>query len=203
MLERLARPASSETDHLFVGTDRFTYFTLSWDRDTEQLRTEREYVDLADNSSRESQVGDRCLIDPSGRFMTLELYEGVVTVVPIIQQSHKKGRKPALPLNGLQVGQLGEPAPVRIEELSVRSSGFLHCRPDSPPRLALLYEDTQGAVKVKVRELSYSPGSGSDAGPVADLKVVDVLTEELEMGASILIPVPAPPGKILYFSLRV
>lgn len=193
MLAKLVRPGSSETDHLFVGTDRHTYFTVSWDTRANQLRTERSYVDLADSSSRSSEA-DRCLIDPSERFMTLELYEGLVTVIPIVQASLKQ-RKKTGPAVGLQVGELGEPSQARIEELFVRSSAFMYCEAKSPPRMALLYEDTQGRVKLKVRELMFTPaGASGDGAGVADLNEVDVLREELEMGASHLIPVPAPLG---------
>jgi len=38
MLQKL-RPALSPTDHLFVGTDRYMYFTLSWNADKKQLHT--------------------------------------------------------------------------------------------------------------------------------------------------------------------
>ncbi|PGH07582.1 hypothetical protein AJ80_07971 [Polytolypa hystricis UAMH7299] len=198
MLEKLVRPASSPTDHLFVGTDRYTYFTVSWDAENKQLRTAREYVDLADPSSRESQIGDRCLVDPSRKYMTLELYEGVVTVIEIVQPvPPKRGKKGAPSPDAPQVGELGEPALARIDELFVRSSTFLHSKPDGAPRLALLYEDTQGKVKLKVRKVTYS-SSGSESGATADLNAVKFFEQyEWEMGASSLIPVPDPLGGLL------
>jgi DNA damage-binding protein 1 len=126
--------------------------------------------------------------------MTLELYEGVVTVIPIVQSSPKQ-RKKTGPAMGLEVGELGEPSQARIEELFVRSSAFMYCEAKSPPRMALLYEDTLGRVKLKVRELIFTPaGTSGDGSGVADLNEVDILREELEMGASHLIPVPAPLG---------
>ncbi|KLJ07677.1 DNA damage-binding protein 1 [Blastomyces silverae] len=218
-------PFRPQTDILFVGTDRATYFTVSWDPKTKILRTERKYVDLADNSSRESQLGDRCLLDPSGRFLTLELYEGIVTVIPIGQplRSRGSGRKlgkraanaSASTTQGNQdVGaadlELGEPCQTRVEELLVRSSTFLHTQADTLPRMALLYEDTMGKVRLKVRELEVTHGGmgmgsvsgggggiGADGGTVAVLKGLDMLKEELEMGASFLVPVPAPLGGLL------
>lgn len=195
MLTGLSKPADSPTDHLFVGTDRYAYFTLSWDASKQQVRTERNYVDISDPSSRESQTGNRCLVDPSGRFMTLEIYEGLVAVVPIVQlPARRRGRAPALPTgpDAPKVGELGEMTTARIDELFVRSSAFLHVQ-SGPPRLALLYEDNEKKVKMKVRELEYTPATTS-TGADASLNHVEDFVQELDLGASHLIPVPAPLG---------
>jgi DNA damage-binding protein 1 len=93
MLARLPAPANSTTDHLFVGTDQNTYFTLKWDSEKRRVRTERSYVDLADKASRACQNGDRCLIDPSGKYMTLEIFEGIITVLPITVTPTNQRRK--------------------------------------------------------------------------------------------------------------
>ncbi|TKA64635.1 hypothetical protein B0A49_06908 [Cryomyces minteri] len=186
ILQKL-RPASSSTDHLFVGTDRYTYFTLSWNAEAKQLRTEQSFVDLADKTARDSQTGDRCHIDPSGRFMTLELYEGVVTVVPIAQKTKKK--------SDVEIGSLGEPVPSRIPELFVRSSTYLRRRSQEKdkPRLALLYEDSHGQARLKLRELEYSSIEGS-----AELgDVEDAPNHDMELGASHIIPISAPAYGLL------
>lgn len=199
MLARLPAPANSPTDHLFVGTDRYTYFTLSWDSSEKRVRTERDYVDMSDPSSRESQTGNRCLIDPSGRFMTLEIYEGVIAVIPIIQlPSKKRGRAVALPSgpDAPRVGELGEPTTARIEELFVRSSAFLHVQ-EGLPRLALLYEDNQKKVRLRVRELQYHAATGSNSTADATFGEPADFTQDLELGSSHLIPVPAPLGGLL------
>lgn len=196
MLARLPAPANSTTDHLFVGTDRYTYCTLSWDGERNQIRTERNYVDISDPSSREAQTGNRCLIDPSGRFMTLEVYEGVIAVVPIVQlPSKKRGRQVAPPSgpDAPRVGELGEPTTARIDELFVRSSAFLHVQ-SGPPRLALLYEDNQKKVRLKVRALHYSAATSSTGADAAFEESLDGFSQELDLGASHLIPVPAPLG---------
>ncbi|KAI9724000.1 MAG: hypothetical protein M1812_000718 [Candelaria pacifica] len=183
MLQKL-RPASSATDHLFVGTDRSMYFTLAWDRSECQFKTEKSFVDQADRSARDSDSGDRCLVDPSGRFMTLELYEGIITVLPTVQKSKRKGDP--------DVGSLGDPVLSRISELFVRSSAFVHPRkPSDKPRIALLYEDSQQNVRVKARELAFTAGGAGDSGSV-DLNDIEGVYYEAESGASHLIPVPAP-----------
>ncbi|PNS18786.1 hypothetical protein CAC42_5325 [Sphaceloma murrayae] len=182
LLNRL-RPASSKTDHLFVGTDRFMYFVLSWDPSSKHLRTEKTYQDLADNSSRDSQTGDRCLIDPTGRFMTLEIYEGIVNVIPIAAEGKKKSKE--------EPGTLRDPIPTRIPELSVRSSAFLHRRREKDkPQLALLYEDSTANVHLRIRELDYSPGL-KDEGSAEFENPIDI-EGNVGLGASHIIPLGAP-----------
>jgi DNA damage-binding protein 1 len=203
MLERL-QPASSGTDHLFVGTDRYQYFTVSWDPSRKQLRTELSFVDQADKVLRDSRESDRCHIDPSRRYMTLELYDGVVTVVPIIQprrKSSSSGRESAS--MGCEAGTLGDPMPVRIEELTTRSSAFVQTAPGSKekPRLALLWEDNLDIPQLKIRELTYIPGAAGDA-PSVDMKTVAELRENLDLGVSHLIPVSAPYGGFLILGER-
>ncbi|OJJ88285.1 DDB1/RSE1 family protein [Aspergillus glaucus CBS 516.65] len=198
MLARLPAPANFPTDHLFVGTDQYSYFTLSWDIEKNQVRTERNFVDISDPSARESQTGNRCLIDPSGRFMTLEIHEGVIVVVPIVQlPTRKKGRSITVDSgpNAPRIGELGEPVLSRIEELFVRSSAFLHVQSDKP-RMALLYEDNQKKVRLKVRELHYTTGTASTPTE-AVFKEPEPFLQELDLGASHLIPVPAPLGGLL------
>lgn len=150
-------------------------------------------MDLADKTARDSQTGDRCLIDPTQRFMTLELYEGSVTIIPIIQAAQKKSKKGPTG----EIGSLGDPSLGRIEELFVRSSTFLRGQNDkNKPRMALLYEDNQRKVRLKIRELTYTAGGSGDIG-TAELDDLDIMRDELELGASHLMPVPAPHGGVL------
>lgn len=162
------------------------YFILSWNSKTNQLRTERSYINQADKSARDSQTGDRCNIDPSRSFMTLELYEGVVTIVPIATKVKKIGDP--------EIGTLGEPIPTRIPEMFVRSSAFFEQKireRNEKPKLALLYEDNYKKVKLKLRQIEYSPGLSGD-GPSAELTDVEGFKEQLELGASHIIPVASP-----------
>jgi len=161
------------------------YFTLSWDPISKQLITEKSYEDVAEKAARDSQSGDRCHIDPTGRFMTLELYEGVINVVPIARDSKRKqATKP--------VGTLCDPIPTRIPELFVRSSAFLNRRKESDkPQIALLYEDSQQKVRLKLRELAYTPGLNKDIGNAEFENEIEV-KDEIELGASHIIPLGAP-----------
>lgn len=184
MLQKL-RPALSSTDHLFVGTDRFMYFTLSWNPDTKSLQTEKSFASVADNAARESQTGERCHVDPSGRFMTVEVYEGIITVIPLVQRGKKRKQEP-------DIASLGEPQPVRLSEMFVRSSAFLRPRTfDDKPKLALLYEDTHSLVKLRLRELSFA------GGDQVELEEGDTCKADLELGASHLIPLEEPSHGLL------
>ncbi|KAK3681472.1 hypothetical protein LTR37_020915 [Vermiconidia calcicola] len=187
------RPAKSSTDHLFVGTDRYHYFTLSWDAERKALVTEKKYEDIAEKSARDSQTGDRVLVDPTARFMTLECYEGVINVLPIAHAG--KGKRKAA---DDEIGELGDPIPVRIPELFIKSTGFLHKRQPGTkhvnPEIAILWEDTsQGKMRLKVRELEYSPSLRPQEEPgSAELEKGREVQGEVEMGASMLIPLPPP-----------
>lgn len=159
------------------------YFVLSWDPTAKQLKTEKSYQDLADNSSRDSQTGDRCLVDPTGRFMTLEVYEGIVNVVPIATEGKRKSKD--------EPGTLRDPIPTRIPELFVRSSAFVHRRREKDkPQLALLYEDSTGHVNLRIRELDYSPGL-KDEGSAEFETPIDI-EGDVGLGASHIIPLGAP-----------
>lgn len=184
MLERL-RPVNASTEHLFVGTDRYMYFTVSWDSQTRQLRTEKSYQDQAEKAARDSQTEDRCLIDPSRRFMALLLYDGIVTILPIHQQGKKKGAS--------EPGTLGDPVPARISEFFVRSATFLHPRQEDAEqlKLAFLYKDNQEKVCLNVRILNYAAGGSGEPGS-ADLEKIVGARDDSELGASHLIAVPAP-----------
>ncbi|KAF2739090.1 DNA damage-binding protein 1 [Polyplosphaeria fusca] len=184
MLEKL-RPASSPTDHLFVGTDRFTYFTLAWNAATKQLQTEKTFESVADNAARESQTGERVHVDPSGRFMTLEVYEGIITVIPLVQGRGKKRKHES------DAVQLGEPVPARIQEMFVRSSAFLRPQNTDKAKLAILYEDGQSRANLRIRELSF------DRGDSIELYDGEKYKGEIEIGASHLVPIDAPTYGLL------
>ena len=193
LLEKL-RPASRHTDHLFVGTDRYHYFTLSWDAHARDVTTEKSYVDMAEKAARDSQTGDRVHIDPSHRFMSLEVYEGVVNILPIAHAGKGKRRAGATH----EIGEIQHPIPVRIPELFVRSTCFLHKRSAAPrlpnPELAILWEDSTNKVRLRVRELDYQPSLNPAEEPgSAELdKSRDVEGPEIELGASHVIALPPP-----------
>ena len=88
-----------------------------------ELITWKAYHDIAEGTARDSQTGDRVYMDPTSRFLTLETHEGVVNVLPFAHAGKGK-RKVA----EHEIGELGAPVPVRVPELFVKSSSFLHKR---------------------------------------------------------------------------
>lgn len=202
MLEAI-RPSTSQTDHLFVGTDRYQYFTCSWDAETKQLKTEQSYVDQADRTLRDTRENDRVHIDPTRRYMTLELHDGIVTVIPLVQPSTKKVRRDSSATMSSVPGTLGEPVSVRVEEISTRASAFLDADEDSKgnPQLGLLWEDNQEDPQLKVLELQYS---ATGEQPTAELVTVAELrqADRLDKGVSHLIPVSLPYGGFLVLGER-
>jgi DNA damage-binding protein 1 len=133
--------------------------------------------------------------------MILEIYEGVITVIPIIHPSMKKRRGGTLSSSTAssdspQIGELGEPTVARIEELVVRSSAFLHVESKALPRLALLHQDNQNKVRLKVRSLHFNAATSSSSAEASFVEE-EVFAQELDFGASHLIPVPAPLGGLL------
>ena len=201
MLEKL-RPRDSSTDHLFVGTDRFFYFTVSWDSSSKQLCTEQSYVDQADKSARDSATNDRCLIDPSSQFMALFLQDGIVSVIPLLSKGKRKGGSNC-------IDGLGDPISTRISAMTLRSCAFLYPRPcdKASIQLALLYEDAHQRMFVSIRQLEYIAGGAGEPGYVSlDDEIGEI--SDIELGASHVIPVPQPfhgflvlaETKISYFS---
>lgn len=125
ILQKL-QPKDARTDLLFVGTDRFQYFTLAWDPETSQLDTKNVAEDAGERHMRDSQSQDRCLVDPSGRFLAMHLWEGVLTLARL---GDRKNTAAVLEWMGQ----------VRLSELFVKASTFLYTE-TGDPKIALLYQ---------------------------------------------------------------
>ncbi len=181
MLKKL-KTASSPTEHLFVGTDLYMFFVVSWDPVTQEVRTEKSFFDLSDETSRDSPTHDRCLLDTANKYLVLHLYDGIVTAIPLEGWRRRGGAK-----------ILGEPVSARISDRFIRSSAFLHPRGEQPERtnIAFLLEDNQQKTWLKVRRLEVTPGAMGDQGH-AELDHVTIAREDIDPQASHLIPVPAP-----------
>lgn len=175
MLERL-RPAGAHTDHLFVGTLRFQYFTVVWNPTTRQLDTVQSFVDVAERHMLNSQSRDRCLVDPKGQHLVMELFRGILNLVKVIKP--RKGHP----------DYLDKPEQVRITELNVRASTFLYTEVNRP-KLAILYDagkaypDLRLATYRVVDEKSQYSAFDPNRDRENDIGNLDI-------GASHLIPVP-------------
>ena len=135
--------------------------------------------------------------------MTLELHDGIVTVLPLIQPSVKKQRRDSSATKPDVPGTLGEPVQVRIEEIATRASAFADADEDSQenPCLGLLWEDNQEDPQLKVLELKQSSDNGSAE---IELETKYELREahRLDPGVTHLIPVSQPYGGFLVLGER-
>ena len=120
--------------------------------------------------------------------MALLLHDGIVNIVPLWRAFKNKF--------ALDEAGIGDPITTRITEFHVRSSTFLHARPKEKPQanLAFLFEDNQQRACISVRSLSFTPGINGEPGS-ADLENLVGIRNDLELGASHLIPVAAPACK--------
>lgn len=177
MLQRL-RPKDRGTDLLFIGTDRLQYFNVAWNPDTNQLDTvEQPIEDTAERYMRHSQSQNKCLVDPTGRFMAMHLWEGVLNVFRL---PTRKGATTKL----VALDQ------VRLTELWMKASTFLHsCT--GHPKIAFLYRTQldHDEARIAVYRLTKDDG-GSDVSsfdPHKDRELNRVIPDPY---ASMLIPVP-------------
>jgi DNA damage-binding protein 1 len=186
MLEKI-RPIGSKTDHLLIGTIRFQYFTVFWDPETQQLETSQQFFDESEKHMRESQSRDLCLVDPTGRYLVLELFEGVLNLMKILKPRRGRG------------DYLDKPEQVRITELRVRASIFLHTE-TKQPKIAFLYEEEVGQslrlstyrlVDDKMQYTTFDPRKDRE-NEIGDLC----------LGASHLIPIPKGDGSQKRYIVR-
>jgi len=182
MLQRL-QPKDATTDLLFIGTDRLQYFNVAWNPDTNQLDTvEQTIEDGAEQYMRQSQSQNKCLVDPTGRFMAMHLWEGVLNVFRL---PTRKGATTKL----VALDQ------VRLTELWMKASTFLHSR-TGHPRIAFLYKTQldQEEARIAVYQLTKDDKGGevSKFDPHRERELDQVIQDPY---ASMLIPVPVVEEK--------
>lgn len=121
-----------------------------------------------------SQSLDRCLVDPTGQYMVMELFEGVLNLVKVVKP--RKGG----------TAYLDGPEQVRLSELFVRSSTFLYTE-SKRPKVALLYQDlNKKTVQLATYRLTDEKGQYSQFDVKKDRE--DEI-DEVDSGASAIIPV--------------
>ncbi|KAG6039379.1 hypothetical protein E4U41_002742 [Claviceps citrina] len=182
MLQRL-QPKDSDTDLLFIGTDHLQYFNVAWNAETNQLDTvEHTIEDIAERYMRHSQSQNKCLVDPTGKFMAMHLWEGVLNVFRL---PTRKGITTKL----VALDQ------VRLTELWMKASTFLHSR-TGHPRIAFLYKSQldEEEARVAVYRLTTDDWGGEVAkfDPHKERELDQVIPDPY---ASMLIPVPVKEEK--------
>ncbi|KAI1432232.1 mono-functional DNA-alkylating methyl methanesulfonate N-term-domain-containing protein [Xylaria sp. CBS 124048] len=174
MVQRL-RPRDTDTDILFVGTERFQYFTANWDRAKKRLCTLEMFYDMNERHMRDSQSQDMCVVDPTGRFMVVLLWEGIINILRMHTVKSKRQ-------------QLYWMDQIRISELYVKDAAFLNVENDQP-KVAFLY---QTRIEHPDRHLvTYRLTADDKNTEVSRFEARDQIDRmEIEdTGASLLIPV--------------
>lgn len=175
MLQKL-RPKDSPTDLLFVGTDRFQFFTLAWNPETDQLDTKQSFGDAGEKHMRDSQSQDRCLVDPSGKYMAMHLWEGVLTVMRLLTRGGTK-----LTLEWMEQ--------VRLKELFIKASTFLHSE-TGHPKIAFLYQTDSESNDAKLATYRLTADDKHAVASKFDaLRDREISMDMPDPGASMLIPV--------------
>ena len=174
MLQKL-RPRDAETDLLFVGTDRFHYFTVGWDAKSQSLETIDAFFDLNEKHMRDSQSQDRCIVDPTGRFMVVLLWEGVLNVLRMCTVKSRKQN-----IEWMEQ--------IRISELFIKSATFLHDE-TGHPKLAFLYQTRTDIPDSKL--VTYRLTADDKNTQVSRFEPRDQIDREdiEDPGAAMLIPV--------------
>lgn len=163
------RPAGMTQDLLFLLTERYQFTLLAYDTATGEIVTRAKGA-LKERIGRPAESGPIGIADPDCRVLGFHLYDGLFKVVPL---------GPG--------GALREAFAVRMDELRVIDLKFLHCC--AAPTLCVLYQDTREARHVRTYTVQLGDAQELATGPWAQSNV--------EAGASMLIPVPAPFGGVL------
>lgn len=182
MLQRL-QPRDSDTDLLFVGTDRLQYFNLAWNPVTNELDTvEQTIEDTAEPYMRHTQSQNKCLVDPTGKFMVMHLWEGVLNVFRLPTRKGVTTKLVALDQ-------------VRLTELWMKTSAFLHSR-TGHPRIAFLYKSQADREEARIAVYRLTKDDkGGDVSNFDPQKERDLDQTIPDPYASILIPVPVSEEK--------
>lgn len=182
MLQRL-QPKGFELDFLFIATERFQYFNVAWNPETNQLETVAQTIeDASEQYMRPSQSQNKCLVDPTGRFLAMHLWEGVLNVFRLPTRKGSSTKLEALDQ-------------VRLTELWMKASTFIHSR-TGHPRIAFLYKSQldQEEARLAIYRLTKDDKGGdvSKFDPHKDRELDVVMADPY---TSLLIPVPVDEEK--------
>ncbi|CAK7268161.1 hypothetical protein SEPCBS57363_002953 [Sporothrix epigloea] len=177
MLEVL-RPKDTDLELLFVGTDRFDFFTLAWDDEQQNLQTVDHFHDFGEKHLRDSQSQDRCVVDPSGRYMGLLLWEGVLCVLRL-----KSRRDQARNIDWMDQ--------VRLSELFIKACTFLYTE-TGHPKIAFLYQSQFDSRDSQLSSYRFTSDDRDTVASRFDATRDREINLDLEdIGAALLIPVEA------------
>ncbi|KAK4213480.1 DNA damage-binding protein 1 [Rhypophila decipiens] len=175
VLQRL-RPKDYPTDILFVGTERFEYFTLAWNSETQQLEAIDDTLkDPGELHMRNAESQDKCIVDPSGRYLALHLWQGVLTILRL------GTRKNTI----LKLDWMAQP---RLSELFIKSSSFLYTE-TGHPKIALLYKTRSDSEELKLATYRLTADDRHTEASRFEIKDRETDLDIADSGSSLLIPV--------------
>ncbi|KAF8461342.1 mono-functional DNA-alkylating methyl methanesulfonate N-term-domain-containing protein [Kalaharituber pfeilii] len=187
------RPEGSPTDHLFVATDKYDYFTVSWDRERQTIRNERAARDMSDRFLRSAKYGAMYIADPRGRMLGLHIYQGIFTVIPLVGSGGGEG-------SSVTAGDMCDPAPIRLHELNVKDIVFLDTA-EKDPIVALLYEDGRDQVHLRIYRVKVGIKRGGTTVRDAELEEVELpkfdSTKKLDPYSRFIIPLSEEIGGVV------
>jgi len=163
----LFRTTGAERDALCLTTERWKFCVLEYDAVNKELMT-RAMGDLQDRIGKQVDSGQITHIDPNKKLVGLHLYDGLFKVIPIDPR-----------------GVLKEAFNIRLEELQVIDIQFLYVEKDRLPTILVLYQDNKEMRHLKTYEVNVE-NKDMSPGPW--------LQQGVELGATMIIPVPLPIG---------
>ena len=164
---------SNGLDLIFINTERFKFCVLAIDPERKVFIT-KSHGDLSDRIGAIADFGQLVFVDPESRLIGLHLYRGMLKIIPISSRN----------------GNLQDAINLRLEELHVIDIKFLETQ---KPTVAVLYQDQREMRHVKTYEIS--------------IKEKEILegpwnAPNVEVGASLLVPLKAPLGGVLLLGER-
>lgn len=168
----LFRPSAFDRDLLLLVSELGQFCVLQFEPARNEIVT-LETGSIYSRTGRPVQGQQLLAVDPLHRAIVLHFYEGIVSVLPVDPRT----------------GALSTPFEVRLDELDVFDVVFLHAPADAAPQLAVLYEDESSARHVASYSLFTDARRSLER---ASLRLADA-----PLGASRLLPMPAPVGGVL------
>ncbi len=165
------RPPGAPQDFLLITTERYKFCILSWDASLPQPIKTVATGNIRDKIGRASDKRTT-IIDPHGRVIVLQLYEGMLKILPIGNKSSNYFEQQFFN--------------VRLEQLNVLDIVFLEGV--SQATIAVLYKDNKNHKHIKTYELNLREKTLGD-GPWS--------LPNVEHGAESLIPVRNPLGGVI------
>jgi len=173
---KLYKPSGEPRELLFVVTERRQYFVLGYDPKKQSIKT-RAKGQIQSRINRPNENGQIGIIDPDGRVIGLNLFQGQFDVIPMDSK-----------------GQLKDSFNIRLEEINVIDIQFLYGY--DTPVICVLYEDNRKnrstrhikTYSISLKNMEFTEGPWSQPN--------------VDLDTNMIIPVPEPIGGVLIMGLE-